>query len=844
MKIFQTTVLFTILLSVPLFSFTQQLKQDEIVDISGEKFILHQVRTGETVFSISKKFKVDRGALIQNNPKIKRSLDIGDVLKIPLNEGADLTSGPVHKKGDPTGFNSHVIKSRSETPYFIAKNYGITVEELYAYNPEVRKFKKGTKVRIPVWEKQEEETAGTEVATVAQTEGQATAEGTGSPVPGSKTDDNLIAHTVEPGETLYSISKKYNVTEGDILFYNPPAQNLKSGSKIYLPKAVVGKKEVPIPSDDNGSGGVANYFEHIIESGETLWGVSRKYDVSEGELLTLNPFIENGFPAGAVLKVPVTATGATAEPVNNNAFTKHIVGRGETLYGLSAKYGIKIPDLKKYNPVLETRNLLPGETVLVPKTTGATITDSISGQTAGVETVPEAGVETGIEGMEQPDYYDVKVPSEGAVAVPVACRPQQTAWNSFETYRVALFLPFFEEANDTLNKTVVFHEADSLPYGTGNLQEIPPVAGLGDSLEVEEATEDMFVGFYRGSENFIQFYEGVLLAMDSMRQVGMNIELKVFDTQQNIDAVREAIFSYDFLQTDLIIGPVYPEVQTDVAAIAAKNRIPMVSPLSAQSDKTRQNPYLFQVNPDRDYIAAQTAKLVAEEYFNSNFIVFKTSNYEGTPEGKLVEMIQEKLYNSGFMGKPAGVGFSVYDYEHDGFFGLRRILSHDKENVIFIPSSVEGELSIGISNINNLADEYPITLIGTSRFPQYESIQIGHFHNLKLEYISPYWADYNKPSTINFMQKFKSCFYTEPNNFGMQGYDVAFYFLNALKNYGKDFSDCLPYLQVDLVQGNYQFEKVSQFGGYVNQGVSVISYQRGFDVVRKRVEGQLNLVTN
>ena len=87
------------------------------------------------------------------------------------------------------------------------------------------------------------------------------------------------------------------------------------------------------------------------------------------------------------------------------------------------------------------------------------------------------------------------------------------------------------------------------------------------------------------------------------------------------------------------------------------------------------------------------------------------------------------------------------------------------------------------------------------------------------------------------MEEFRKHFHTDPGNFGMQGYDVAFYFLNALKNYGKDFEECLPYQQVHLTQGSYIFEKQSPFGGYMNQGVSVISYQPNFEVVRKRVIG-------
>ena len=155
---------------------------------------------------------------------------------------------------------------------------------------------------------------------------------------------------------------------------------------------------------------------------------------------------------------------------------------------------------------------------------------------------------------------------------------------------------------------------------------------------------------------------------------------------------------------------------------------------------------------------------------------------EGTEEGKLVNLIQEKLYNSGFLNRSNGASFSVYDLEKEGPFGLRRILSKTKENVVYVPTSDEGEISVAVSNVNNLADDFSITLIGSSRFQQYKSIEIEQFHRMKLKYVAPYWVDYEKPATIGFIRKFKDNFYTEPNSFGMQGYDIAFYFLNWFHN--------------------------------------------------------------
>ncbi|MCD6354194.1 MAG: LysM peptidoglycan-binding domain-containing protein [Prolixibacteraceae bacterium] len=805
MNILNRAILLSFFLVLNSLTYAQQLKENEIVVIHGEKFVLHQVRTGETIFSITRKFKVDSLQLMQNNPGLAEGLKIGDILKIPYHTKLKLKEKPVYEKGDPTGFVFHKIKSRKETPYFIAKKYGITVEQIYSYNPEVRRFRIGTKLRIPRWDKPLENKKATPVVTKQNS--------------GENIENDLIEYIVKSGETIYSLTKKFHVSENEILFYNPGAKNLKAGAKIYLPKA---KGTPAVQESIQTATQTGQFFEHILESGETMYGITRKYGVTQQELMALNPVLEKAFPAGVTIKIPVKeATRLQVLPKNDEAFNKHLVQKGETLYGLSAKYNLPITGIKKFNPVLEKRNLVYGETILIPRKTEADIE-----QFMGENKTDSA--------LLVKDFYKVEVPVE----IPESCRPEKQSPFLYKPYEVALFLPLFLEANDTLNKkeeTVELQDSLSQSEMVVDTSEI-------DTLIDKKKREDLFKGFYRGSENFLQFYEGVLTAVDSMQRAGMNIHLSVFDTQRNLDSVRQFIFTDSFLETDLIIGPVYGEVQKEVAEIAFKNRIPMISPLASRSGLINSNPYFYQVNPSRNYLASETAEMVAEEYYNSNFIVFRTNNFEGTPEGKLVNLFREKFYNSGFWGLPNGVTFRIYDFKNDGPFGFRSLLSHTKENVVYIPSSNEGVLSVAISNINNLSDEYSITLIGSSIFQRFKSIDVEEFHNLKLKFVAPYWVDYNQPATINFIRQFKNNFFTEPNSFGIQGYDVSFYFLNALKNYGKEFNDCLPYLYVNLIQGTYHFEKVSEFGGFMNQGVSVISYTRDYQVKRTRIKGQPKLV--
>ena len=146
------------------------------------------------------------------------------------------------------------------------------------------------------------------------------------------------------GETLYSLARKYGISEQEILALNPDASQLKTGMTLVIKiSASEGDVNKPQPMEYVGN---RNYIEHIIESGETMWGITRKYNVSEEELKEINPILNTGFPAGAVIKIPVAETNEPmAKPVNAEAFKQHLVERGETLYGLSKQYMLVFPTL-------------------------------------------------------------------------------------------------------------------------------------------------------------------------------------------------------------------------------------------------------------------------------------------------------------------------------------------------------------------------------------------------------------------------------------------------------------------------------------------------------------------
>ncbi len=721
MKVFRTLFVFLLFLAVTQFIHAQVVTDNELVLINGQKFIVHQVRTGETVYSVSRDFRVEPAEILQNNPGIEDGLNIGEMLKIPYDGSFDLSEIKSYTKGDPTGFKQYTIESNSETAYSVSKKFGISVEEIYSYNPEIQRLKKGLTIRIPQWEFREIKAESTSTKKEPET---------------ALPRGGMIEHTVVSGETLYGLTRKYNVSESEILKYNPGAGNLKAGAKILIPvqsePAVV--KVVPIQLEN-----VGREMIHQVEPGETLYGITRKYGITEAALRSANP----GFTAlqsGMKLKIPQHETSITSG-----------------------------------------------------------------------------------ENTEKSENYQVPVAEEKTgIGLNSGCEKLPLAVAGSQTYSVALFLPLFLDANAGLNTKIEQPIVDSVEFEVNETDTV---------VEMNEPQSPLYK-FYGNSLNFLQFYEGVLVAIDSMQKAGMKVKLNVYDTKDNPETVRNLVGKGILDNTDLIIGPVYENVQKEVAALAREKQIPMVSPFTPKSALINTNPLYFQINPTREYIAEATIEMIADNFKGSNFIVVKTSQYEGTAEGQLVDRIKNVV---------GGVGarFQVYDFKRERAKGLRAILSPEKENVVYLPTTDEGELSVAISNLNNLAGDFPITLVAQANFQQrYPSIDIAHFHNLKMHYINPYFVDYTDVNTIAYVEKFKLNFGTEPNSYGIQGFDAAYYFLNALFWYGKDFGKCIETHHMKLVQGSYAFKKINPASGYLNKGVSVIQYTPAFEVKRKSVLGE------
>ena len=200
-----------------------------------------------------------------------------------------------------------------------------------------------------------------------------------------------IKHTVVSGESIYSIAKKYDVSESDIYELNPKSKGalLQLKTVLLIPnKKSKSKSNKEVSSSKNAT------ETHIVESGESLYKIAKKYDISLEKLKELNPDIkpesiqigdkivvsakkEKETPKENKPKETKTVVAEVANPVNptnmdSNLCTDelgnkvHTVTKGETLYRLSKKYKVSVKDLEEMNPEI-IANLPIGYEVVIKK---------------------------------------------------------------------------------------------------------------------------------------------------------------------------------------------------------------------------------------------------------------------------------------------------------------------------------------------------------------------------------------------------------------------------------------------------------------------------------------------
>jgi len=591
-------------------------------------------------------------------------------------------------------------------------------------------------------------------------------------------------HEIQKGETLYAISKVYNIDQNIIAFENPEIfENFKVGQKLYIPI----NNEVTNNNQNNKI--------HIVIKGETLYSISKKYNVSIDDLNKNNTGLSNGLQIGQKINIPQKSLSNVTNNTENRDTSKYIyhkIEKSQTMYSISKKYNVSIDAIYQYNPELEKNGLKNGEIIKISK------------NRIIKENNEEIILETKSDSIKISNTIEYIEPVKS-----INCGNYNYT-DKHETFKVSLLLPIQSDAF---------------------------------TLENEDEASSANSNFSPQPKPFLEYYEGFLLALDSMKKDGLNVELKLIDIKKDSAKAQEIISKGELNNSDLIIGPVYEQNFKLVADYALSKDINIVFPINSQNSEAINNSRIFVINSSFNNQMLQATKYLAS-FKDFNYIVI---NNETEPEKEIItnhKSILFKEYTKNFNSTQAP--YKEIQYSQLGFGGVENSLKKDTINVIIIPSGNQIFVINLLTKLQPLTKKFKIILVGMPSWKKFDNnIEIEYLHNLNMYSFVPFYTDYTNLNVKSFIIDYRSNYKCEPSKFSFLGFDTGIYFLKALKNYGNNFQDCLPNMDSQLLQSNFNFVKLGEKGGYENNGIYILHYNQDNDVkivnvVTDKVKNPLN----
>ena len=293
-----------------------------------EKNIKHTIIKGETISSIATKYDVKQSEIFKLNPSAKKLLKLNSVLLIPvsaLQKSNNKSATTPVVQNIPA--SEHEVLAK-ETLYGIARQYGISVNELSQLNPILAStdLKIGQKINVPA------ATIKTEIAVVTTTK---TTPQKQEIIRTAVESPTTFVWEVQPKETKYSITKKYGITIKEFDKVNPElgVKSLRVGQKINIPGNPQPIAETVVAAEEK----------------KELSKIEEKLAVAKVDL----PQKENN-------------TVAANTVIENNSISTIVreVLPKETKYAIAKQYGITVQELEKQNPEIK-RKLLVGHKLTI-----------------------------------------------------------------------------------------------------------------------------------------------------------------------------------------------------------------------------------------------------------------------------------------------------------------------------------------------------------------------------------------------------------------------------------------------------------------------------------------------
>ena len=567
-----------------------------------------------------------------------------------------------------------------------------------------------------------------------------------------------------------------------------------------------------------------SYYVHTVKPGDTFYALSKLYNVSREQIISGNPQLAGGLQVDMVIKIPVVEVELSSRKMAR-LYDEHVVNQSETAYAISQRYGITVTTLMEDNPGLDPTKLSIGERLNIRK-----------------KSVGEANAEEIRQNWQEYTEAASSV-SDGFIYHLVA--PGETVFSISRMYEVP--------QHDVMKNNDL---GDGLKAGTmiripsKRAEEAQPSESresilniLKSELEEESGSRELKVkSFRRGAAlnvalllplhsdgmsnpNFLDFYQGALLALEEIKTQGISVNLNLYNTERSAQTVSQIVQSDGFSGTDLVIGPVYEEELRPVLAFAEKEGIPVVSPLA--EIRGMGSSLLYQMQPSAAHKYNKIKELFSP---GKNVVVISTERNDVEFENEIKSCL------------PFGAQrFTYVSRNATPVAAISGLIRRDVDNIFVILADNENtveEIMARISSVqNNLAARSAqtgkIQIIGSSRWARFMQIDKDLFFKLNVLYVTSYHVDRGNPTVVAFDKRYVERFRALPNPYtpyAYRGYDAMKLFAGTAGAGTNRFEEDINGNRFPLLQTPYHFDRSAPESNRVNTQWALVCFQPDYTI--------------
>ena len=571
-----------------------------------------------------------------------------------------------------------------------------------------------------------------------------------------------------------------------------------------------------------------SYFLHTITKGQSLYSIASMYNVTTADIIKLNPGSSEQIKAGERLKIPQKNAGSGQQ-------TFHTIQAGETLYKLTQRYGVTAQHICKANPGLSAENFRIGQVIVIPAQTESseeTIINEV--KSAGAVSSASTPLKPKCRDMHRVErketIYSISRLYGITEAELIAANPELRT----EKLKKGKFLciPYTSAGNSQkeqeqpVSPTTI--PTDNELFDKSK-KENPKIATIKAAVMLPFMTDGS--GNRDEQTRMVEYYEGFLMAVDSLKEKGVSIDIYTYDTYNNTSSVKSILAKDEMKNMNIIFGPAYPEQVKPVADFAKKNNIRLVIPFTSKGNEVFNNPSIYQINTPQSYLYSEVYEHFTRKFTNAN-VIFLDAEDGDKDKADFIKGLKEEL-------KGKHIPFTELKGEAITPESLKGAMNATLDNV-FIPTSGTNIALIKLlpQLIVTLRDnpDYRMQLFGYPEWQTYTNDHLAIFYELDTYFYSSFYTNNLFPEAIRFSSAYRKWYSKDMSNtfpkYGMLGFDTGYFFLKGLSQYGSNLEDKLNKVTVTPIQTGFKFERVNNWGGFINRKVFFVHFTKNYELIK------------